>query len=165
MMQSRGIGTALRSLLIATVVTGESMAAPVTPGNLNEGAPMKWTTAELEKIVKADDLHIAPYREDGMTYGTPTWIWCVQVGGDLYVRAYNGTASRWYQAALKQKAGKIEATGTTYLVNFEPVTGSINESIDSAYQSKYNSSAYLKLMISERSRAATVRITPVNKGS
>jgi hypothetical protein len=92
MMQSRCIGTALRSLLIATIVTGQSMAAPVIPGNLNEGAPMKWKTAELEKIVKADDLHIAPYREDGITYGTLTWIWCVQVDGDLYVRAYNGTA-------------------------------------------------------------------------
>jgi hypothetical protein len=45
---------------------------------------------ELRKIAEADDLHISPYREDGVTYGTPTWIWSVAVDGNLYVRAYNG---------------------------------------------------------------------------
>jgi len=44
------------------------------------------------------DLHIAPFREDGVTYGTPTWIWSVAVGGTLYVRAYNGKNSLWYKA-------------------------------------------------------------------
>jgi hypothetical protein len=32
---------------------------------------------ELRKIAKADDLHIAPFREDGATYCTQTWIWSV----------------------------------------------------------------------------------------
>ena len=49
-----------------------------------------WDQAELRKITQADDLHIAPFREDGKTYGTPTWIWSVAVDGELYVRAYNG---------------------------------------------------------------------------
>lgn len=35
---------------------------------------------ELRKIAEADDLHISPFREDGVTYGTPTWIWSVVVG-------------------------------------------------------------------------------------
>jgi hypothetical protein len=29
----------------------------------------------LAKIARTDDLHIAPLREDDVTYGTPTWIW------------------------------------------------------------------------------------------
>jgi hypothetical protein len=29
---------------------------------------------QLRKIAEADNLHIAPFREDGVTYGTPTWI-------------------------------------------------------------------------------------------
>ena len=62
-----------------------------------------WEKDELRKIAEADDLHIAPFREDGVTYGTPTWIWSVTVGHALYVRGYNGTESRWYQAALRQK--------------------------------------------------------------
>jgi hypothetical protein len=46
-----------------------------------------WPRAELEKIAETDDLHIAPLREDGETYGTPTWIWSVAVDDGLYVRA------------------------------------------------------------------------------
>jgi len=116
------------------------------------------TKQEIEQIAQKDDFHIAPFREDGKTYGTPTWIWSVMVDGNLYVRAYYGTKSRWYQAALKQKAGKIEAAGMVKDVHFEPVSGNINEQIDETYRRKYNSSPYLKSMISERAKAATVRV-------
>ena len=44
-----------------------------------------WNQDQLDRIVKADDLKISPFRDDGKTYGTPTWIWCVQVGGELYI--------------------------------------------------------------------------------
>lgn len=73
----------------------------------------QFTEDELKKIDEADDLHIAPFREDGKTYGTPTWIWAVVVDGDLYVRAYNGVNSRWYKAALQQKSGRLQAAGMT----------------------------------------------------
>lgn len=121
---------------------------------------MQWSSEELSKIVKADDLHIAPFREDGVTYGTPTWIWCVSIDGDLYVRAYNGVNSRWHQAAIREKAGRIVAAGMTRDVSFESVEGPINDRIDDAYRAKYSGSQYLQPMISERSRAATIRIIP-----
>ena len=95
-----------------------------------------------------------------MTYGTPTWIWSVVVDGALYVRAYNGRDSGWYQAATRQKAGRIMAAGLTKEVTFEPVDGPINDSIDDAYWAKYRGSPYLSPMIGTRARAATVRITP-----
>ncbi len=72
-----------------------------------------WSQDELRRIAEADDLHIAPFREDGVTYGTPAWIWSVAVGSDLYVRAYYGQKSRWYQAAVRQRAGRITAAGMT----------------------------------------------------
>jgi hypothetical protein len=95
-----------------------------------------WSHDELRKIGEADDLHISPFREDGATYGTPTWIWSVVVGDDLYVRAYNGKKSRWYQAAMRHKAGRITAAGMTKEVTFEPVDGPINVQIDDAYRAK-----------------------------
>ena len=49
-----------------------------------------WSNEELRKISEADDLHISPFRQDGVTYGTPTWIWSVAVENVLYVRGYNG---------------------------------------------------------------------------
>ncbi len=119
-----------------------------------------WSKDELRGIADADDLHIAPLREDGTTHGTPTWIWSVAVDDGLYVRGYNGQKSSWYQAAVRQKAGRIIAAGKTIEVEFEPVEGPMNECIDKAYRAKYRSSPYLKPMIGERARAATVRIRP-----
>jgi hypothetical protein len=121
---------------------------------------MEWLEAELARIATTDDLHISPLRDDGTTYGTPTWIRSVVVEDVLYVRAYNGQRSRWYQAAIKQKAGRIIAAGMTIDVGFEPVDGAVNETLDEAYRAKYGASSYLGSMISPRARAATVRIAP-----
>ena len=121
-----------------------------------------WAQDELQKIAGADDLHISPLREDGKTYGTPTWIWSVTVDGGLFVRAYNGRNSRWYRAAMRQKAGRILAAGLTKDVAFESVTGAMNDRIDEAYRAKYRGSPYLEPMIGDRARDATVRITPLD---
>src|SRR5580704_14986955 len=117
-----------------------------------------WSKEELHKIAEADDLHISPFREDGVTYGTPTWIWSVVVEDALYVRGYNGQKSRWYQAAVRQKAGRIIAAGMKKEVSFEAVDGPINDRIDDAYRVKYHGSPYLSPMIGTRARSATIRV-------
>jgi hypothetical protein len=123
-----------------------------------------WTKDELTKIAESDDLHVAPFRDDGSTYGTLTWIWSVVVDGALYVRAYNGRQSRWYQSALRQKAGRITAARMTKEVAFEPVEDAFQQRIDDAYRSKYRTSEYLEPMIGPRARAATIRIVPRTAG-
>ena len=124
-----------------------------------------WAKDELRRIAEADDLHIAPFRDDGVTYGTPTWIWSVAVEDELYVRAYNGRDSRWYQAAVRQKAGRITAAGMTRDVTFEPVSGAIDDRIDAACQAEFRGSPYLSPMISTRARAATVRVMPRDRSA
>lgn len=119
-----------------------------------------WNSEELRKIADADDLHVSPFGEDGTTYGTPTWIWSVAVASALYVRGYNGQDSRWYWAAARQKAGQILATGLTKEVTFEPVEGSVLDSIDEAYRAKYRGNRYLEPMIGTRARSATLKIAP-----
>lgn len=121
---------------------------------------MTWSNDELRKIAATDDLHVAPFRPDGKTYGTPTCIWSVVVEGSLYVRAYNGRQSRWYGAALSQRAGRITAAGMTKEVVFDPVEGAIIDRVDEAYRAKYRSSRYLDPMIGSGARSATVRVTP-----
>jgi hypothetical protein len=119
-----------------------------------------WDNAELGKIADSGDLYVSPFREDGSTYGTPAWIWSVAVRDDLYVRAYNGRNSRWDQAAVRQKAGRITAAGMTKEVTFEPVAGPISDRMDAAYRAKYAGSPSLEPMIAPRARAATVKIAP-----
>lgn len=119
-----------------------------------------WCKDELHKIAATDDLHISPFRDDGKTYGTPTWIWSVVVDDALYVRAYNGKESSWYKSAIRQKAGRITAAGITKEVAFETVDEKIQDRIDEAYKVKYKGSPYLKPMIAARARSATVKIVP-----
>jgi len=119
-----------------------------------------WMKDELREIAETDNLYISPFRDDGVTYGTPTWICSVVVDDALYVRAYNGKKSSWYQAAIRQRAGRITAAGTTREVIFEPVDGRINGRIDDAYRAKYKGSPYLNPMIVARGRSATVKVMP-----
>lgn len=122
--------------------------------------PTTWSADRLRAIAEADDLHVAPFRKDGEPPGTPTWVWNVAVDGNLYVRAYHGTNSRWYQAALRERTGQIRAAGETHDIAFEPTHGSINDRIDEAYRAKYAGSPSLAPMVSERARSATVNVSP-----
>jgi hypothetical protein len=119
-----------------------------------------WSRNELQKIAETDDLHISPFREDGRTYGTPTWIWSIVADDALYVRAYNGQSSRWYRAAMQQGTGRINAAGIDKEVMFEPADGAIQDRIDDAYRAKYRGSPYLSPMFGPEARAATVKVIP-----
>jgi len=123
-----------------------------------------WTQEQLETFSTADDMYISPFYSDGKTPGTPTWIWSVVADNNLYVRAYNGQRSRWYQSAVEQKAGKIKLAGQEYDVTFEPMdnNAALTEEIDEAYRKKYGSSMYLSPMLGEGPVSATVKILPRN---
>lgn len=55
----------------------------------------------VERIAASDDLHIAPFRADGVTYGTPTWIWSVVAA------AFEGLADDGFGLALGVDVGGI----------------------------------------------------------
>ncbi|USS86077.1 DUF2255 family protein [Fructilactobacillus cliffordii] len=124
----------------------------------------KWTVAQLKEFSEADDMKVSPFYSDGKTYGTPTWIWSVVTNDNLYVRAYNGQNSSWYQAAMQQGAGKIHLAGQNYEVKFEGVsnTPELDRAISAAYQTKYANSPYLPPMLKEGPVGATVKIIPNN---
>ncbi|WP_354690530.1 DUF2255 family protein [Phytobacter sp. RSE-02] len=122
---------------------------------------MSWNLDLLAKIDKADDLKIAPFHPDMTTTGTPTWIWEVTVDNRLFVRAYSGKESTWYQAALAQQTGKILAVGQEFYVVFVMTTDpELERKIDQAYLKKYARSNYVAAMTGARAKAATVEILP-----
>ena len=79
------------------------------------------------------------------------------------MRGYNGRNSRWYRAAVRQKARRIIAAGMAKEVAFEPVDGPIDIRIGDAYRAKYQGSPYLNPMIGARARFATIKIMPREK--
>lgn len=122
-----------------------------------------WSPDQLKAIEAHEGLYVSPYREDGSTYGTPTETWALVVDANLYVRAANGPASRWYQAAISQKAGRVRVGGVYYDVTFENA-GTDNEAlIDAAYEAKYSNATdafAIPIMQGEGPKAASVRIAP-----
>ena len=119
-----------------------------------------WSKAELRAIEEHDDLFVSPFREDGTTYGTPTQTWAVIVNGDVYVRAASGQESRWYQAAIHQKAGRVRVAGTNYEVTFEAAGDDVSDAIDAGYEAKYPGSTAVPIMQRPGPKSATVRISP-----
>jgi hypothetical protein len=118
-----------------------------------------WSEADLLAIGENNDLFVSPFREDGTTYGTPTQTWAVIVDGEVYVRAANGQDSRWYQAAVHQKAGRVRVAGTNYEVTFE-AADDVSDAIDAGYEAKYPGSSAVPIMQGPGPKSATVRIAP-----
>ncbi|HEX4160396.1 MAG TPA: DUF2255 family protein [Rhizomicrobium sp.] len=119
-----------------------------------------WTNDELQKFGSEPELHVAALCDDGVTCCEPLPIWAVVVDGMLYARSYLGRKGRWYQAAMRRKAGRIGVAGLTKDVHFEPAAGVLDDRIDEAYRGKYGASSYLAPMIAPDARATTLRITP-----
>lgn len=120
----------------------------------------KWSPAQLAKIEANADLFVSPYRADGTTYGTPTQTWALVVDGKVYVRAATGQESRWYQAAIIQKAGRVRVSGDFIDVTFEAAGTDDEAAIDAAYEAKYPGSSAVAVMKGGRPKSASVRIWP-----
>jgi len=118
-----------------------------------------WTIEQLTTIINESSFYVAPYRADGITYGTDTETWALVVDGTVYVRAANGTDSRWYQAAIAQGAGRVRVAGEYYDVTFEDAGTENEHAIDTAYELKYPGSSAVPIMQGAGPKAASVRIT------
>ncbi|GGS81258.1 DUF2255 family protein [Streptomyces cinerochromogenes] len=69
-----------------------------------------WSPETLARIAGADELRLAPRRDDG-TLRAPTTIWVVRDGDDRYVRSWRGTAGTWWNTARTHRSGHISVGG------------------------------------------------------
>jgi hypothetical protein len=120
-----------------------------------------WTSDELNKIGKAEELQIASLRQDG-TLRKPVIIWVVRVGDDLYVRSANGRTSAWFRGTQERHEGRIQAGGVDKDVTFVEETNSgINDMVDAAYLAKYGRyPQYVAPMVTLDVKAATIKLVP-----
>ena len=119
-----------------------------------------WTSADLDLIRRNADLYVSPFRDDGVTYGTPTRTWALVVEGQVFVRAANGPTSRWYQAAITQGAGRVRVEVRDYEVTFAEAPANLADAIDAAYEDKYPGSSAVPVMQGDGPKSATVVIAP-----
>ena len=119
-----------------------------------------WNPDDLDLISRNADLYVSPFRDDGVTYGTPTQTWARVVDGQVYVRAANGPTSSWYRAAITQGAGRVRVEDRDYEVTFAEAPADVADAIDAAYEGKYPGSSAVPVMQAEGPKSATVVITP-----
>lgn len=99
-----------------------------------------WTTDELDRIGRSEELELASRRADGTRSGFVT-MWVVRVGDDLYVRSAGGPGRSWYRQALTAGNGTIRAGGMERAVTFAAIGDEAHEAhdrIDAAYHAKYD---------------------------
>jgi hypothetical protein len=121
-----------------------------------------WTSDDLNKIEKAEELKIASLRHDG-TLQNPVIIWVVRLGDDLYVRSVNGRTSAWFRGAQMRYEGHIQAGDVEKDVTFvEEADPDLNDQIDAAYRTKYRryAASIISSIVSPEARSATIKLVP-----
>jgi hypothetical protein len=118
-----------------------------------------WTPDELTAIADADELQIAPRRDDGQL-SKPVTIWVVRDGGNLYVRSYRGAGAAWFRGTQVRHEGHVQAGGVDKDVTFAAETDpGVNDQIDAAYRAKYGG-PYVDAMVTTEVRATTLKLVP-----
>ncbi len=121
-----------------------------------------WTSGELDRIGKADELEIVTLRR-GDTPRKPVTIWVVRHGNDLYVRSGYGDRAAWYRGTQRQRDGHIKAGGVEKDVHFEDAAdAALNDAIDAAYRSKYlhHGAQRVDPMVAAEARSTTIKLVP-----
>ena len=119
-----------------------------------------WTSDELDRIGRAEELEIASVRRD-RTLRQPVTIWVVRHGDDLYVRSVNGRMSSWFRGAQARHQAHIETGGVAKDVLLVE-TDDMNDEIDAAYRAKYRryAESIVGSIVSPNARAATLELVP-----
>jgi hypothetical protein len=120
-----------------------------------------WTSDELDKIGRAEELQIVSLRRDG-TLRKPVTIWVVRDGDDLYVRSGYGNKAAWYRATQARREGRIRAGGIEKDVAFADADPAFGDGIDAAYRAKYlhHGAQWVDPMVAPDARFTTIKLLP-----
>ena len=90
-----------------------------------------WTSEELSKIGTAEVLRIRSLRRDS-TLRSPTIIWVVRHGEDLYVRPVNERTSGLFRGTQVRQEGHFQCGGVDKDVTFVSVDAVLTPEAKSA---------------------------------
>src|ERR1700680_2147636 len=96
----------------------------------------QWTSDQLDKVGRPEELQIASIQRDG-TLRKPVTIWVVRHGDDLYVRSVRGRSGHWFRGVQETHEGRIRAGGAQHDVTFVDAAHDIDDEVDAAYRAKY----------------------------
>jgi hypothetical protein len=119
----------------------------------------EWTSDQLDKVGRAEELQIASFRRDG-TLRKPVTIWVVRHGDDLYVRSVGGRSAHWFRGTQETHRGRIRAGGVQQDVTFVDADHGIDDEVDADYRTKYSRYAgrILNSVLTPEARSATIKL-------
>ncbi|MEU6292533.1 DUF2255 family protein [Streptomyces sp. NPDC046988] len=116
-----------------------------------------WTPEDLTAF--AETYSLVLIAGDGERDGVE--IGMVPVDGGLYVRAYRGTRSRWYQSAREHGHGRIRVGGVSREVVLTTRDLALPAGLDDAFRAKYGPVSDALIAVPQ-ARAATIRVDPAS---
>jgi hypothetical protein len=121
----------------------------------------QWTSEQLDKIGRAEEVQIASVRSDG-TLRKPVTVWIARHGDELYARSVGGRSARWFRGAQERHEGRIRTGGVQQDVAFVDAEGDVNDEVDAAFRAKYSRYAgrILDSVLTPEARSATIKIVP-----
>jgi hypothetical protein len=125
-----------------------------------------WTSDQLDKVGRAEELQIASVRRDG-TLRKPVTIWVVRHGDDLYVRSVRGRTAHWFRGTDERHEGRIRAGGVQQDVTFVDADHDIDAEVDAAYRTKYRryAGSILNSALRPQARSTTIKLVPRSTGT
>ena len=121
----------------------------------------KWTSDQLDKVGRAEEVQIASIGRDG-TLRKPVTVWAVRHGDDLYARSVGGRSGLWFRRVQERHEGRIRAGAVQQDVTFVDTDNDIDDEVDGAYRTKYRryAGSILNSVLTPEARAATVKLVP-----
>jgi hypothetical protein len=121
----------------------------------------EWTSDQLDKVGKAEEVQIASVGRDG-TLRKPVTVWVVRHGDDLYLRSVAGRSGGWFRGTQERHEGRIRARGVQQDVTFADADHDIEAEVDDAYRTKYRryAGSILNSVLTREARASTLKLVP-----
>jgi hypothetical protein len=126
----------------------------------------KWTSDQLDRIGRAEELQIASVGRDG-TLRKPVTVWAVAHGDDIYVRSVGGRSGHWFRGSQERHEGRIRAGGVQQDVTFVDADHDIDDEVDGAYRAKYRryAGSILNSVLTPEAGSTTIKVVPRSTGS
>jgi hypothetical protein len=121
----------------------------------------RWTSDQLGRIGRAEELQIASLRRDGTQRNRVT-VWVVRHGDSLYVRSVRGRKGSWFRGVQETHQGRVRAGGIDKDVTFVDADLAVYGEVDAAYRAKYRryAGSILNSVLSADARSATLELVP-----
>ena len=121
----------------------------------------QWTSDQLDKFGKAEEVQIATVGRDGKLR-KPVTVWVVRLGDDLYVRSVRGREGHWFRGTQERHEGRIRAGGVQQDITFVEADHNIDDEIDAAYRDKYRryTGRVLDSVLTPEARSSTMKMVP-----